>query len=231
MLKKRNLRWEEMDKSNVDLSVLTQHFDVHNLTEGKSPRTVGWHHNEALGLFIKWLDEHGFTKNLGSVGEPEVRRLNLYVKEKPGIKGPISCHSVSVRVRASRAFFAWSARKGYTKNHLLKDLHSPKTVERVIEPLNLVEVHNLVWAEGHANLRVAHRTLGFHSSGLPYKCRDKQTVISSTSEQLLTTYLHAMRRRTQFRAEEIEYVALLVCPLEAELLDSLKVVLHLTQVC
>ncbi len=41
MKKSRNSRWEEMDQSNVDLRVLTQHFDVHNRTEGKSPRTVG----------------------------------------------------------------------------------------------------------------------------------------------------------------------------------------------
>jgi len=40
-----------MDQSNVDLRVLAQHFDVHNRTEGKSPRTVGWY-NEVLGMFI-----------------------------------------------------------------------------------------------------------------------------------------------------------------------------------
>ena len=33
-------RWENMDKSNTDLSVLTRHFEVHNRTEGKSSRTV-----------------------------------------------------------------------------------------------------------------------------------------------------------------------------------------------
>ncbi len=41
MAKKRNPRWEEMDKSNVDLSMLIQHFEVHNQGEGKPPRTVG----------------------------------------------------------------------------------------------------------------------------------------------------------------------------------------------
>ena len=58
MAKKRNTKWEEMDKSNVDLSLLTLHFEVHNRTEGKSPRTVGWY-NEVLGMFIKWLGELG----------------------------------------------------------------------------------------------------------------------------------------------------------------------------
>ena len=52
MATKRNLRWEEMYKSRSDLSVLMQHFEVHNRTEGKSPRTVGWY-NEVLGLFVR----------------------------------------------------------------------------------------------------------------------------------------------------------------------------------
>ena len=94
-----------MDKLNIDLRRLKEHFDVHNRTENKSPRTVGWY-NEVLGMFIKWLGEHGFSTNLGSVGESEVRQFILYIKEKPGINGPMSSHSVSNRVRALRAFFS-----------------------------------------------------------------------------------------------------------------------------
>ena len=60
-----------------------------------------------------------------------------------------------------------------------------------------VEVRNLIGAKGQANLGAAHRALGFYVSGFPYKCRDKQTVNSSTCEQLLTAYLHAMRFRAQ----------------------------------
>ncbi len=59
-----------------------------------------------------------------------------------------------------------------------------------------VEVRNLIRAEGQANHGAAHWALGFYGSGFPYKCRDKQTVNSSASEQLLTSYLQAMRRRT-----------------------------------
>ena len=69
-------------------------------------------------------------------------------------------------------------------------------------------------------------TFRFHDSGLSFKCRDKQTVNRSTSKQLPTAYLHAVRRRTQFQAEEIDYVRLLVRPIEANLRDSVKVVLH-----
>ncbi len=43
MASNRNLRWEDMDKSRMELYVLMQHIEVHNKTEGKSPRTVGWY--------------------------------------------------------------------------------------------------------------------------------------------------------------------------------------------
>jgi len=57
-----------MDKSNIDLSVLMQHFEGNNRTEGKSPRTVGWY-NEVLGLFSRWLGEYGLSTLIGDIDE------------------------------------------------------------------------------------------------------------------------------------------------------------------
>ena len=39
---------------NFDLTTLISHFEVHNRTEGKSPRTVEWY-NDVLRLFLDWL--------------------------------------------------------------------------------------------------------------------------------------------------------------------------------
>jgi hypothetical protein len=33
MIRRRNTRWEDMDRSNIDLSVLTRHYEVHNRTK------------------------------------------------------------------------------------------------------------------------------------------------------------------------------------------------------
>jgi len=44
-----------MDRSNIDLSVLIQHYEVHNRTEGKSPRTVQWY-NEVPSMLRLWLE-------------------------------------------------------------------------------------------------------------------------------------------------------------------------------
>ena len=55
MVRRRNTRWEDMDRSNIDLSVLIQHYEVHNRTEGKSPRTVQWY-NEVPSMLRLWLE-------------------------------------------------------------------------------------------------------------------------------------------------------------------------------
>ena len=78
MASNRNTRWEDVDKSNTDLSVLMQHIEVHNKTEGKSPRTVGWY-NEVLVQFIKWLKENSLSTAIGDIDEYTVRRFILYI--------------------------------------------------------------------------------------------------------------------------------------------------------
>lgn len=125
---------------NFDITTLIVHFEVHNRTEGKSPRTVEWY-NEVLGLFVDWLTENNLSTGLEEIGEPEVRRFVLHLQQTPGRTGkPLSSHSINNRVRALRAFFSWMARKGFTETNLLRDMRPPKTVGRVIEPLKEAEI-------------------------------------------------------------------------------------------
>lgn len=128
----------------LDITTLIDHFEIHNRTEGKSPRTVEWY-NEVLGLFIDWLTDHGLSTGLDQVGEPEVRRFVLHLQQNPGRNGkPLSSHSINNRVRALRAFFSWMARKGFTETNRLKDMRPPKTVERIIEPLKEAEIRAIL---------------------------------------------------------------------------------------
>jgi len=62
----RDLRWEEIDKSKTDLSVLMQHFEVHNKMKWNSPRTLGWF-NEVLGRFIKWQRGDRSSPGIGPI--------------------------------------------------------------------------------------------------------------------------------------------------------------------
>ena len=50
MVTRRTARIRGVDQDKLDLKMLTQHFEVHNRSEGKSARTVEWY-NGALELF------------------------------------------------------------------------------------------------------------------------------------------------------------------------------------
>ena len=129
---------------NLDITTLISHFEVHNLTEGKSPRTVEWY-NDVLGLFVGWLRRSGLSTSLDQIGEPEVRSFVLHLQQTPSRTGkPLSSHSISNRVRALRAFFSWIAKKRFTKVNLLEDMRPPKTVGRVIEPLKESEIRAIM---------------------------------------------------------------------------------------
>ncbi len=143
VVKRRNLRWETMDKSNFDLSVLMRHFEVHNRTEGKSARTVGWY-NEVLGLLYRWLQAQSIPTILDSIDEMVIREFIMDLQGRPGIKGKtMSSHSIYNRVNALRSFFRWLHDQGYTTEHVLRDLKQPKTSELIVEPLTQEEVERL----------------------------------------------------------------------------------------
>ena len=112
MKSKGNQRRQQVDRSGTDLSVLFQQYEVHNKTEGKSPKTVLWY-GELLGAFYRWLGSEGLPTNLGSMSEEVVRLFILDLQERPGLKGPkMSTHSVANRVIGLKTFFGWLARKG-----------------------------------------------------------------------------------------------------------------------
>ncbi|MBU05143.1 MAG: hypothetical protein CL877_04085 [Dehalococcoidales bacterium] len=50
MKERRNLRWGEMDKGEMELNQLIQHFEIFNRSEGKSPKTNKWY-SDVLNLF------------------------------------------------------------------------------------------------------------------------------------------------------------------------------------
>ena len=104
---KRNRRRETMAKSNLDLLVLIRHFEIHNRTEGKSARTVGWY-NEVLGLLYRWLQDQGMQSDLDTIDEMVIREFIMELQSRPGIKGKgVSSHTIYNRVNALRAFFSW----------------------------------------------------------------------------------------------------------------------------
>jgi site-specific recombinase XerD len=140
MEKKRNKSGGTMDRSGTDLSTLIKHIEVHNKTEGKSPRTVGWY-NEVLGLLYRWLQQEGRSTVLGSIDEMVIREFIIYLQGRPGLKGKTpSSHTIYNRVNVLRAFFGWLHHQGYTEDHVLGGLRQPKTSDLIIELLSPEEI-------------------------------------------------------------------------------------------
>ena len=81
MKERRNLRWGEMDKGEMELNQLIQHFEIFNRSEGKSPKTIKWY-SDVLNLFLRWLESEGISTQLGEVGEAEIRSFILHLQER-----------------------------------------------------------------------------------------------------------------------------------------------------
>ena len=161
MVASRTARIRGMDQDKLDLKTLTRHFEVHNRSEGKSPRTVEWY-NQALELFEGWLEDEGIGTGLNHLGEDEVREFVLYLQGRKGLRGLASSHTLNNRVRALRSFFAWLHRRGYTKEHRLKDLRPPKVSEKVIEPLTSEEMVK-IFASMNPNTLLGARNTAIYS--------------------------------------------------------------------
>ena len=163
-----------VNQKDPDLAALIRHFEFHNRSEGKSPRTVGWY-NEALGLFHGWLDGEGMSTTLQHLGEDEVRAFVLHLQGRMGLWGPVSSHTLNGRVRALRAFFAWLHRRGYTDEHRLRDLRPPKVTEKVIEPLTSNEIGK-IFASINPNTLLGARNTAIYSLMLDTGLRLSETV-------------------------------------------------------
>ena len=131
-----------MSAEKLELDMLIDEFDLHNRSDGKSPKTLRWH-NQALGIFLRWLREQGMSTRLADLDENEARHFVIHLQGRPGIKGPASSHTVNNRVRSLRAFFNWLYRKEYTETNRLKHLKVPKARQIEIEILTDEEIEKI----------------------------------------------------------------------------------------
>ena len=131
-----------MNPEKLELNELVHEFKIHKMSEGWSDNTVDWY-RQALGIFQAWLAEQGMSTCLDDLGEDEMRLFILYLKARPGLRGPASSHTVNNRVRAIRAFFNWLYEKDYTECHRLQKVKPPKARELQIEILTDAEIDRI----------------------------------------------------------------------------------------
>ena len=94
-------RSRKVNTEDLELARLAKRFEVHNRSDGKSPRTVEWY-NQSLEVFGGWLAAEGMSTHLNDIGEDEVRLFILYLQGRKGLWGDASSHTVNNRVRALR---------------------------------------------------------------------------------------------------------------------------------
>jgi site-specific recombinase XerD len=149
-----NLRWDDIDMSELDLHKLIVHYGQSNKAEGKSPATVIWY-AEMLGDFLKFLESTCRRLILNELDAKNVREFIIHERERL-----VSDYTVQGKVRALKAFSSWLMREGYTPDNVLVNVRLPKVSEKLIEPLTndeierLVSVQNPLTALGSRNIAV-----------------------------------------------------------------------------
>jgi site-specific recombinase XerD len=144
----KNTRWQELDKGNIPLERLAQHFEAFNRSEGKSLRTVEWYCKD-IAYLIKYLKQEGRSTLLADVNILVVRDFILYLQNKtrwtghPNMSSPrgrLAASTIQNYVRGLRAFFNWLYKEGYTEEHILGDLRPPRAPQKLVAILTESEI-------------------------------------------------------------------------------------------
>lgn len=151
-MKTKNPRWRELEKNDIPLQKLIQHFEAYNRSEGKSPATVYWY-NRVLTYFSDYLDKFNLPSNLENLDLLTVREFVLYLQNRkrwdghpyvPKPEGHLAAISVQTYVRSLRAFFSWLYKEGYTEENRLADLKPPKAPQKLVKVLTDEEVKKIL---------------------------------------------------------------------------------------
>ncbi len=136
--RRRNLRWVDLNMAELELDKLILHFAQSNKAEGKSPKTISWY-TEMLTGFARFLAASGDRPVLEEFNIASVREFVIHEQERK-----MSPYSVQGKVRALKAFASWLLNEGYTSEHVLQNLKSPKVPINLIEPLTSNEIEQLL---------------------------------------------------------------------------------------
>jgi site-specific recombinase XerD len=137
-IRKRNLRWADIDMAEVKLDKLLVHFAQSNKAEGKSSKTISWY-SEMLGSFIKFLESQEGKAVLSDLDIESVREFIVHERERG-----MSPNTVQGKVRALKAFSSWLFREGYTPDNLLSCFKLPRVPVVLIKPLTAEEIDQLI---------------------------------------------------------------------------------------
>jgi len=152
VVRAKNRRWQELEKGDIPLDKLAQHFEAYNRSEGKSHRTVDLY-SRVIDYLSTYLREEGRSTQLADIDIRVVRDYILYLQNKtkwsnhpnmPSRNGNLAAISIQNYVRGLRAFFNWLYREGYTEEHILADLRPPRIPYKMVEVLTQEEIQKIL---------------------------------------------------------------------------------------
>jgi len=136
---KRQKRWETMNKNDIPLERLAQHYLTTCRTEGKTLSTLRTY-TEKIGRFIRWCED-------GILGEFSIELMREYVeylqtvpkyKDHPfhAVNGDhMSQTNVRNHVRVIKGFSTWLYEENYTDENVLQRLKVPKGTSKIMMTL------------------------------------------------------------------------------------------------
>ena len=149
----RRIRWENMEKNQIPLFKLAEHYFTTCATEGKTLSTLRGY-REKLGRFMRWADD----SSLRDLSVKLVREYISYLQAVPKYQGHpfhtangdhMSAANVRNHVRVLRAFASWLYREGYTNENILTRLKAPSVPRKVLETLSEEEIKRLFASLDH----------------------------------------------------------------------------------
>ena len=108
-------------KVPLSFSNLISRYELSNVSEGKSPKTVGWY-NDILRAFSQYIERKGFRNDISNFTVDIMREYTLYLRNRPKFDGhpytptqnaTLSPQTLRCHTRGLKAFSTWLYLEGH----------------------------------------------------------------------------------------------------------------------
>lgn len=138
-------------RASPTINKLVAHFELSNLADGKSPKTIKWY-NDILKFFSRYLKENGYINDIDGFNIENARRYVLYLRNRNRFDGHpyipqqhslLSPQTIRGHIRGLKALSSWLYREKYTDENRLKHLKIPRVPVKLVEPLTAQEISQI----------------------------------------------------------------------------------------
>jgi site-specific recombinase XerD len=139
-------------RGSTNIDELIMRFEMSNLADGKSHKTVRWY-SDILKYLSRYLKGNGQTNHINGFNIENARRYVLYLGSRnkfdrhpytPKQNSPLSPQTVRGHIRGLKAFSSWLYREKYTSENRLQYLKMLKAPSKLIEPLTDQEINQII---------------------------------------------------------------------------------------